>query len=149
MSELEQKIKSAIKQAMVNKEKDKLVVLRTLSAALKQIEIDKKINLTDEIVLNELIRQVKLRQEAINQFISANRSDLIAKEQQEIDIIRQFLPEQLSVEAMQKAIDEIILQSGLPLQKSSMSGLMTAIKNQLNGQIDIAKASSYIKEKLN
>lgn len=89
-------VNAAIKAAMINKEKATLQTLRMVSAAFKQIEVDQRIEITDEIALRELVRQVKQRQDAARQFRDASRIDLAEHEETEIAIIQQFLPQALS-----------------------------------------------------
>ena len=92
---IRENVNAAIKAAMINKEKATLQTLRMVSAAFKQIEVDQRVEITDEIALRELVRQVKQRQDAAQQFRTANRLDLAEHEEAEIAIIQQFLPQAL------------------------------------------------------
>lgn len=142
------RIQSEIKQAMLSKDKETLQTLRMLSAALKQIVIDKQVELSDEIVLNELMRQVKQRKDALKQFLEAGREDLASKEASEIEVIERFLPRQLSVDEMKAKVDEIIATSGIACEKASMGQLMGLLKEQLHGVADMSAVSQYLREKL-
>ena len=100
---IRENVNAAIKAAMINKEKATLQTLRMVSAAFKQIEVDQRVEITDEIALRELVRQVKQRQDAAQQFRTANRLDLAEHEEAEIAIIQQFLPQALSEDEIRAA----------------------------------------------
>ncbi|MBV7434723.1 GatB/YqeY domain-containing protein [Cardiobacteriaceae bacterium TAE3-ERU3] len=134
---------------MVNKDRASLQTLRMLSAALKQIEIDQRIEITDEVATREFVRQVKQRQDAATQYRDANRDDLATKEEAEIEIIQRFLPEAMSDEEIAAAVDAAIAESGLPQEMSSMGPLMGKLKPALEGRADMSKVSKYLREKLN
>lgn len=134
---------------MVNKDRASLQTLRMLSAALKQIEIDQRIEITDEVATREFVRQVKQRQDAAAQYRDANRDDLAIKEEAEIEIIQRFLPEAMSDDEIAAAVDAAIAESGLPQEMSSMGPLMGKLKPALEGRADMSKVSKYLREKLN
>ena len=89
---IRENVNAAIKTAMINKDKATLQTLRLISAAFKQIEVDQRVEITDDIALRELVRQVKQRQDAAKQYRDAARLDLAEHEEAEIVIIQQFLP---------------------------------------------------------
>lgn len=99
-------VNAAIKEAMVAKDKETLQTLRTISAAFKQIEVDRRIEVGDDIALTELVRQVKQRQDAMSQFRNAGRDDLAAQEEREIAIIQRFLPEAMGEAEMHAHVDK-------------------------------------------
>ena len=134
---------------MVNKDRTSLQTLRMLSAALKQIEIDQRIEITDEIATREFVRQVKQRQDAAAQYRDANRDDLAIKEESEIEIIQRFLPEAMTDDEIAAAVDAAVAESGLPKEMSSMGPLMCKLKPALEGRADMSKVSKYLREKLN
>lgn len=141
-------VNAAIKEAMVAKDKETLQTLRTLSAAFKQIEVDKRIDVTDEIALTELVRQVKQRQDAATQFHAAGREDLAGQEEKEIAIIRRFLPEAMSEADMRAHVDAVLDKSDLPRDMKSMGTLMGVLKSELEGRVDMALVSQYLRSRL-
>lgn len=141
-------VNAAIKEAMVAKDKETLQTLRTLSAAFKQIEVDKRIDVTDEIALTELVRQVKQRQDAATQFHAAGREDLAGQEEKEIAIIRRFLPEAMSEADMRAHVDAVLDKSDLPRDMKSMGSLMGVLKSELEGRVDMALVSQYLRSRL-
>lgn len=141
-------VNAAIKEAMVAKDKETLQTLRTISAAFKQIEVDRRIEVSDEIALTELVRQVKQRQDAMGQFQAAGREDLAAQEALEIEIIRRFLPETISEAEMHAHVDKVLAQSELPKEMKSMGALMAVLKAELEGRTDMAEVSKYLRSRL-
>jgi len=141
-------VNAAIKAAMVNKEKATLQTLRMISAAFKQIEVDQRVEITDEIALRELVRQVKQRQDAAKQFRDANRLDLAENEEAEIAIIQQFLPQALSEDEIRAEIDKVFAASGLPREMASMKLLMATLKPALEGRADMAFVGQYLRSLL-
>ncbi len=141
-------VNAAIKTAMVNKEKATLQTLRMISAAFKQIEVDQRVEITDEIALRELVRQVKQRQDAAKQFRDANRLDLAENEEAEIAIIQQFLPQALSEDEIRAEIDKVFAASGLPREMASMKPLMATLKPALEGRADMAFVGQYLRSLL-
>ena len=133
---------------MVNKDRTSLQTLRMLSAALKQIEIDQRIDITDAVATREFVRQVKQRQDAATQYRDANRDDLAQKEEAEIVIIQRFLPEAMTDDEIRAAVDAALAESGLPKEMSSMGALMGKLKSALEGRADMSKVSQYLREQL-
>ena len=138
-------VNAAIKAAMINKEKATLQTLRRVSAAFKQIEVDQRIEITDEIALRELVRQVKQRQDAARQFRDASRIDLAEHEETEIAIIQQFLPQALSEDEIRAEVEKALAASGLPREIASMKPLMATLKPALEGRADMAFVSQYLR----
>lgn len=141
-------VNAAIKEAMVAKDKDTLQTLRMISAAFKQIEVDRRIEVGDDIALTELVRQVKQRQDAANQFRTAGREDLAAQEDKEIAVIQRFLPEAMSEGDMQAHVDRLLAGSSLPREMKSMGALMAELKSELEGRADMAQVSKYLRSRL-
>ena len=144
-----QDIQNAIKEAMRAKDKDALQTLRLISAALKQIKVDKKLSdddLTDELVINELVRQSKQRQDAMQQYKDNGREDLAQKEEFEISVIKKFLPTQLDQAEIEKIIKETFENSGLNREIASLGKLMAELKPKLNGRADMSEVSRYLRE---
>lgn len=145
---IRERVNAAVKAAMIAKDKERLTTLRLLTAAFKQIEVDKQIEVTDEVALNELVRQAKQRQDTARQFHENGREDLAAKEETEIAVIQEFLPTQLSSSEMQAEVDKLLAESGLPLEPASLGKLMPTLKQALQGRADMAAVSQYLRQKL-
>ena len=145
---IQDKVKAAVKDAMRSKDRTSLQTLRLVSAAFKQIEVDQRLEITDEIAIVEMVRQVKQRQDAARQYHAAGREELAAHEKAEIAIIEQFLPEQMSQEEMHVHVDRVIGDSGLPLAIASMGKLMPVLKRELQGRTDMTEVSKYLRQKL-
>lgn len=141
---IQQAINQAIKEAMIAKDKATLQTLRMVTASFKQIEVDQRIEITDEIALRELSRLVKQRRESIKQFEAGNRPDLAQQEEAEIAIIQRFLPQQLTPEEVEAIIHQTLAESGLPKAPSSMGALMAQLKTRLEGQTEMGKVSQML-----
>lgn len=142
---IRENVNAAIKTAMVNKDKATLQTLRLISAAFKQIEVDQRVEITDDIALRELVRQVKQRQDAAKQYRDAARLDLAEHEEAEIVIIQQFLPQALSEDEVRTEVDAVLTASGLPRTMASMKPLMAELKPKLEGRADMAFVSQYLR----
>ncbi len=149
MMSIRNRINAAVKAAMIAKNKERLITLRILSAALKQIEIDQRIDITDEVATNELVRQVKQRRESAKQFRQADRKSLAEKEEAEIEIIQEFLPKAMSEADMKAFVDKVVQSSNLPKEIKSMGPLMAKLKPELTGKVDMALVSAYLRQILN
>jgi uncharacterized protein YqeY len=147
MSELKQKIQDDMKAAMKGGDKPRLGVIRLVLAAIKQKEVDERIELTDADVLAILDKMVKQRRDSITQYEEAGRSELADQEKFEIDIIQDYLPEQLDDAAILAMIDEAIATTGANTMKD-MGKLMGVLKPKLQGRADMGQASALIKQKL-
>ena len=142
---IRENVNAAIKTAMINKDKATLQTLRLISAAFKQIEVDQRVEITDDIALRELVRQVKQRQDAAKQYRDAARLDLAEHEEAEIVIIQQFLPQALGEDEIRATVDEALAASGLPRTMASMKPLMAELKSKLEGRADMAFVSQYLR----
>lgn len=147
MSEIIQRIKASTIDAMRAKDKSRLTVLRSASAAFKQIEIDERIELDDTRALAVLDKMCKQRRESSEQYAAANREDLLAQEQSELVILQAFMPAQLSEAELSDLIDEAITASGASSLKE-MGKVMGLLKPQLAGRADMSAVSAAIKAKL-
>ena len=132
---------------MKAKDKARLGVLRLITAAIKQREVDEKITLNDEQVLAVLEKMVKQRKDSIAQYEKAGRDELAQQEAFEIGIIREYLPEQLSEEEIDTLIAEAISSSGAETMKD-MGKVMGMLKPKLAGRADMGAVSGKIKAKL-
>ena len=147
MSELKAKITEDMKAAMRAQEKERLATIRLIQAAIKQKEVDDRIELTDADVLAVLDKMVKQRRESIAQFEKASRDDLIAKERSELEVIQVYLPEALSDEEVDAMIAEAIAATGAAEMKD-MGKVMGQLKSKLQGRADMGAVSAKIKAKL-
>ncbi len=134
-------------EAMKNKEKERLAVIRAVKAGLKQEQIDHKKEINDELLIDVVNRQVKMRKESIVEFEKGNRQDLIDQTKAEIDILMKYLPEQLSEEEVLKVIDEIFAEVK-PESQKDMGRVMKEANAKLKGKADMKTVSNIIKEKL-
>lgn len=144
---LKNTITESIKTAMKAKEMDKIKVLRGVQAAIKQIEIDKQIELDDTGVLEILQKQIKQRQESLAIYKDNDRLDLAEKEQFELDVIGEFLPTPLSEDELIAIINTVKAE----LNASSMADMgkvMNAVKAQTVGRADPANVSKLVKAAL-
>lgn len=147
MSEIKQRISEDIKAAMRAQEKERTAAIRLILAAVKQKEVDDRIELDDEMMITLLDKLAKQRRESITQFSKADRADLIAQEEFELDIILSYLPAQLSEDEIQSLVEQAIGQSGAA-KMSDMGRVMAILKPQLQGRADMALVSRLIKQRL-
>ena len=144
---LKDRITGDVKDAMRAKDKPRLGTLRLITAAIKQQEVDERIEVDDTQVLALLDKMCKQRRESINQFEKAGRDDLIAQEVSELDIIQTYLPEQLSEAEIAALIEETMATTGAASIKD-MGKVMGQLKPKLQGRADMSAVSALIKAKL-
>lgn len=142
-----EKLKADMIEAMKNKEKDKLTVIRMVKAAMDQEHIDRKKEINDELLVEVVSRQIKMRRESILEFEKGNRDDLIEKTKSEIAILEAYLPEQLSDEEVSAIIDEIFAEVK-PESQKDMGKVMKEATAKLKGKTDMKKVSEMIKSRL-
>ena len=133
--------------AMKAGEKEKLTVIRMVKAALKQEQIDHKKEINDELLIDVVNKQIKMRKDSIAEFEKANRTDLVDKTQSEIDILTTYLPEQLSSEEVEKIINDIF-EEVKPEGMKDMGKVMGLAQGQLKGKADMKEVSTIIRNKL-
>ena len=148
MSSLKNQITEDMKSAMKAGEKDRLKVVRLILAAIKQVEVDKRIELDDAAVLAVLDKMVKQRRDSVEQFEKGNREDLAAIERAEIDVLETYLPEQLSADELARMVDEVIAVTGAESMRD-MGKVMGRIKAMAAGRADMGAVSATVKERLN
>ena len=146
-SALKQQLTSDMKTSMKSGDKKRLGVIRLMLSAIKQIEVDERIDLDDARVLTVLDKMTKQRRESIEQFGKASRDDLIAIEQAELEIIQTYMPEPLSETEIDSLIEQSISSSGAASIKE-MGKVMGILKPQLQGRADMGKVSQLIKARL-
>ncbi|HEL8443019.1 TPA: lpg2359 family Dot/Icm T4SS effector [Legionella pneumophila] len=144
---IKEQINNDIKDAMRAKDKNLLNALRLISAAVKQIEVDERIEVDDERMLVILDKMSKQRKESIAQFEKASRDDLVAQEQFELNIISKYLPEPLTDNEIEELICDAIKSTGAE-KMSDMGKVMAILKPKLQGRADMAQVSARIKAKL-
>ena len=145
---IRENINAAVKDAMRAIDTLSLQTLRMLTAAFKQIEIDEQIEITDDVVIKELTRQVKQRQDAASQYHKSGREDLASKEEAEIAVIRRFMPAQMSEDEIKAYVDQLLAKSDVPATIASMSVLMNQIRPELQGKADLGLVGKYLRSKL-
>ncbi len=146
-STIKERIVEDMKIAMRAQEKERLVTIRFILAVLKQREVDERIVLTDEHVIALLDKMIKQRRESLSQFEAANRHDLAQKEKDELQIIQQYLPAQLSAAEIDALIDSAIQETAATSAKE-MGKVMGILKPKLQGRADLAVVSQKVKERL-
>lgn len=136
-----------IKACMKSGDKDRLGVLRLVSAAVKQKEVDERVDIDDQIMLTILDKMAKQRRESIEQFKKGGREDLATVEQKELEIIQTYLPQALPHEEILSLIDETIAATGAS-EIRDMGKVMGMLKPKLQGRADMSAVSALIKSRL-
>ena len=144
---LKAQITEDMKIAMKAGDKDRLKVIRLIIAAVKQIEIDKKIELDDTAVLSVLDKMVKQRRDSISQFKDGNRQDLADIEIAEISVLDTYLPEQLGEAELDDIIEQAISDSGAETMRD-MGKVMGQVKAKAAGRVDMGAVGVKVKERL-
>lgn len=144
---LKERITDDMKSAMRSGEKDKLAAIRSITAAIKQREVDERVTLDDAQVLAVLEKLAKQRKESIAQFEAGNRADLVAKEQAELAVITAYLPAQLSDAELDALIAKAVADTGAASVKD-MGKVMALVKAAAAGRADMSKVSALIKARL-
>jgi uncharacterized protein YqeY len=146
-STLKSRIQDDVKDAMRSKDKDRLGTLRLITAAIKQKEVDERIEMDDAAVISVLEKMVKQRKDSISQYSQAGRDDLAAKEQAELDLIHAYLPEQMSEADIEAVVSKAIADTSAAGMKD-MGKLMAAVKPLVAGKADLGLVSKIVKAKL-
>ncbi|MFJ1269857.1 GatB/YqeY domain-containing protein [Legionella lytica] len=144
---IKERLNNDIKDAMRAKDKNLLTTLRLITAAVKQIEVDERIDVDEERMLVILDKMSKQRKESISQYEKANRDDLVAQEQFELAIIAKYLPEPLSAAEVEKLVQDAITSTGAE-KMADMGKVMAQLKPSLQGRADMSQVSTLIKAKL-
>ena len=144
---LKARLTDDMKTAMKAGEKDRLGVIRLVLAAIKQKEVDERIEMTDPLVLAVLEKMVKQRKDSISQYEAAAREDLAAIERYELGIIDAYLPAKLDEAAILAAIDKAMAETGAT-SAADIGKLMGVLKPALAGQADMGLVSKLVKQKL-
>jgi uncharacterized protein YqeY len=144
---MKEQITADMKSAMKAGEKDRLKVVRLILAAIKQIEVDKRIEVDDATVLTVLDKMVKQRRDSIEQFQNGNRQDLADIEIAEIVVLDTYLPEQLSDAEVDKIVDDAIAATGAESIRD-MGKVMGQIKTNAAGRADMGAVGAKVKARL-
>lgn len=145
---MKQQLTEDMKAAMKSGQKDKLAVIRLINAAIKQKEVDERIELDDAAVIAVLDKMVKQRKDSITQFEAANRTDLADVEKAEMVIIQTYVPAKMDEAAIVAAIEAAKAQTGAAAP-ADMGKLMGVLKPMLAGQADMGLVSKLVKAALN
>lgn len=144
---IKEQIMADMKAAMKAHDASRLGAIRLLMAAIKQKEVDERVQCGDADIISIIAKLVKQRHDSIEQYSAANRQDLADKEQAEIDVLSTYLPKPLTEEEIQAIIDEAIATLGAT-GMAAMGKVMGAVKPKLTGRADMGKVSALIKQKL-
>jgi uncharacterized protein len=144
---LKERITEDMKAAMRSGEKERLGVIRLITSAIKQREVDERIVLDDTQVLSVLEKMIKQRKESVAQFQAGNRQDLVDKENSEITLLQGYMPSQLSDAELDALIGEAVTATGASSIKD-MGKVMAIIKSKAQGRADMAAVGAKIKAKL-
>ncbi len=146
-STLKQQITADMKAAMKGGDKPRLSIIRLILAALKQREVDERIDLDNAQVLAVLDKMVKQRRDSIAQYSTAQRQDLVDQEQFELEVLQTYLPEPLSDTELKTMVDSAIAESGADNMRD-MGKVMAVLKPKLQGRADMGQVSGLVKQQL-
>lgn len=144
MSEIQARVADEVKTAMKARDKDRVAALRLVMAEFKRVEVDERIELTDERVLAILDKMTKQRKDSLEQFQNAGRDDLVQKEAGEIAIIAEFLPAKLDESELKELVEKAVSESGASSMQD-MGKVMGVLKPQVQGKADMGEVSKLVK----
>lgn len=144
---MKERILNDLKDAMKNKDKEKLSVIRMVKGAIQLEEINKKKELTDDDIVGIIAKQIKTRKESIAEFEKGGRDDLIEATKAEIKILDEYMPEQMSEEEVLNVIEEAFKEVN-PTSIKDMGKLMGIISPKVRGKADLGSVNKIIREKL-
>lgn len=144
LERIDQEMKTALKE----KDKEKLSTIRLLKSSIKKVEIDKKRPLTDEEVMDVILREIKQRKDSIAEYEKADRGDLAEKEKKELAVLQAYLPEPLSEEELRKIIKDTIQEVGAS-SKADMGKVMGAVLPKVKGRAEGRTVSQLVQQELN
>lgn len=146
-SQLKTRVMDDMKAAMRSGDKSRLGAVRLILAAIKQQEVDTRSELEDAQIMAVLDKMVKQRRDSVSQFRKAGRDDLVSKEQYELDVIKAYMPAELTAEEIESLIASTISEVGASSMRD-MGKVMGKLKPQLLGRADMAAVSSIVKTRL-
>ena len=144
---LRERINEDMKAAMRAKDAPRLSAIRLLQAAIKQKEVDERITVDDTGVLGIVEKLIKQRKDSIEQFGKAGRTDLVAKEKAELDLLSMYLPQQMSEAELAAAVDAAIAEAGVA-GPQAIGKVMALLKPRIAGRADMSQASALVKQRL-
>ena len=144
---LREKISEDMKAAMKARETGKLGAIRLLQAALKQKEVDERVEITDDMILAIIEKMLKQRKDSIQQFTAGNRLDLAAKEDFEVGVLSAYMPQPLSEAELAEILNAVITETGATSAKD-MGKVMNALRARVAGRADMGKLSGMVKTRL-
>ena len=144
---LKERITEDMKSAMRAKDAERLGAIRLLLAAIKQKEVDERVTVDDAAVVGIVEKLIKQRNDSIEQFEQAGRTDLAGKEKDERELLRSYLPQQMSDAELSAAIDAALAESGAT-GPQAMGKAMALLKPRIAGRADLGKASALVKQRL-
>jgi uncharacterized protein YqeY len=147
LNTLKGQIQEDVKSAMRARDQKRLTALRLITAAIKQVEIDKRIEMDDQAVLAVLDKMVKQRRDSLEQYQSAGRDDLAAQEEFELELISVYLPEALGDDELAALIKQTVADTGASSIRD-MGMVMNKLREQVQGRADMKAVSSAVKEQL-
>jgi uncharacterized protein YqeY len=142
-----EQLNADIKSAMKARDRERLTLLRTVSAAIKQREVDERITLTDADVIALIDKQIKQRKDAATQYRQGQREDLASAEEREIEMLSGYLPQPLSEDEIQALINAAMEQTGAQ-GMPDMGKVMAVLKPQLTGRADLGQVSAKVRAHL-
>lgn len=145
---LKEKLLQDFKEAMKAKDELRKNTIMMIRAAILQIEKDNQIELDDNAILDILSKEIKKRKDSLEDILKSGREDLIAQVNMEISVIKEYLPEELSIEELEKIIDEVIAEVGATSMKD-MGKVMQGAKQKTTGRADNRVINEIVKKKLN
>jgi len=144
---LSERINNDLKEAMKNKDSFKLGVIRMVKGAMQLEKSNPRAELTDDDVIKVLSKQIKMRKEAITQFETAGREDLVEQNKKELEILNSYMPEQLSLEELNKIIDKVF-EEVKPTSIKDMGMIMKTLSPLIKGKADMSLVNTIIKERI-
>ncbi|MDD6323430.1 MAG: GatB/YqeY domain-containing protein [Bacilli bacterium] len=136
-----------LKIAMKNQDKERLSVIRMVKGSIQMAELNKKHELTDDEVFDVISKEIKSRKDSILEFEKGNRQDLIEKTQSEIDILKNYLPKQLTDDELFKLVDDVF-EEVKPSSTKDMGKIMKLLKPKVVGKADMGFVSKVVKDKI-
>lgn len=144
---LVERINEDMKLAMKSQDKETLSVVRMIKSAIQLAKIELKHDLSDEEVVDVVSKQIKMRKDSIVEFSKASRDDLVKQYESEIEILNKYMPEQLSLDEVNKIIDEAFATIN-PTSQKQMGLIMKEVNPKVRGKFDMGEVSKIIKDKL-
>ena len=144
---LKEKLQEDLKSSMKNKDTVKKSVVTLIRAAIKQHEVDNRVELADDAIIDIISKQLKQRKDSLAEFEKANRDDLVEETKSEIQVLEGYLPQQLSEEELEKIVIETIAEVGATSMKD-MGKIMAIIKPKTAGRADGRKINELVKKNL-